>query len=193
MKDLGVVLDSGLTVCDHIHSVCSSAYLELRRISSIRPFPTVEAAAELARSRIQSRSDNCNSLQTGITSEQIARLQKIQSHDARLTDWSSLRKVMTMPHLSWGNSIDSLFPNALSSDWQLLQSVILMVHYHLTSPAVWSRTKTSRSLCSSPKKKSDRPKGQSEKCWCTILSIPGSASLEFTTTENLPLRVFVVF
>ena len=86
VKDLGVFLNSGLTVCDHIHSVCSSAYLELRRISSIRPFPTVEAAAELARSRIQSRSDNCNSLQTGITSEQIARLQKIQSHDARLTD-----------------------------------------------------------------------------------------------------------
>ena len=35
VKDLGVFLNSGLTVCDHISSVCHSAYLELRGISSI--------------------------------------------------------------------------------------------------------------------------------------------------------------
>ena len=56
-KDLGVVLDSGLTMCDHISSVCHSAHLELRRISSIHPFLPVEEAAELARSRILSRFD----------------------------------------------------------------------------------------------------------------------------------------
>ena len=55
--DLGVVLDSGLTMCDHISSVCHSAYLELRRISSIHPFLHVKEAAELARSRILSRFD----------------------------------------------------------------------------------------------------------------------------------------
>ena len=52
VKDLGVVLDSGLTMCDHISSVCRSAYLELRSIGSIRLFLTVEAAAEFARPRI---------------------------------------------------------------------------------------------------------------------------------------------
>ena len=41
-------------------------------------------------------------------------------------------------------------------------------------------------------KTSDCPKGQSEKCWCTIFSIPGSTHLEFTTFENPPLLVFVV-
>ena len=55
--DLGVVLDSGLTMRDHISSVCHSAYLELRRISSIHPFLHVKEAAELARSRILSRFD----------------------------------------------------------------------------------------------------------------------------------------
>ena len=85
VNDLGVVLESGLTTCDHISSVCCSAYLELRRIGSIRPFLTVEAAAELNRSRILFRIDYCNSLLAGMTSEQIALLQKIQNHAARLT------------------------------------------------------------------------------------------------------------
>ena len=59
VKDLGVVLDSGVTKCDHINPVCCSAYLELRRIGSILPFLAVEAAVELTRSRILSRIDNC--------------------------------------------------------------------------------------------------------------------------------------
>ena len=49
VKDLGVVLDSGLAMRDHISSVCRRTYLELRRIGSIRPFLSVQAAA---RSRI---------------------------------------------------------------------------------------------------------------------------------------------
>ena len=72
-------------MCDHISSVCRSAYLKLRRIGSIRPFLTVEAAAELARSRILSRTDYCDLPLAGITCEQTARLQKIQNHAARLT------------------------------------------------------------------------------------------------------------
>jgi hypothetical protein len=85
VRDLGVVLDARLTMKDHISSVCRSAYLELRRIASVRPFLTTEATAELTRSRILSKIDYCNSLLAGITSEQIARLQKIQNHAARLT------------------------------------------------------------------------------------------------------------
>ena len=72
-------------MCGHISSVCRSACLGLRRIGSLRPFLTVEAAAELARSRILSRIDYCSSLLAGITSEQIAGLQKVQNHRARLT------------------------------------------------------------------------------------------------------------
>ena len=83
--DLGVVLDFDLTMCGHISSVCRSACLGLRRIGFLRPFLTVEAAAELARSRILSRIDYCNSLLAGNTSEQIAGLQKVQNHRARLT------------------------------------------------------------------------------------------------------------
>ena len=81
VKNLGVVFGC-LTICDCISSVYLSAYLELRRISSICPFLTVEAAA--ACSFILSRIDYCNSLLAGITSEQIALLQKMQNHAVRL-------------------------------------------------------------------------------------------------------------
>ena len=83
VTDLGVVLGSGLTMSDHISSVYRSAHLELRRIGSVYPVRTVETAAELARSHSLSRFDYCNSLLAGITSEEIARIQKIlQNHSA---------------------------------------------------------------------------------------------------------------
>ena len=50
VKDQGVVLNSGLTMYDHISSVCCSAHLELCRVGSICPFLTIEATAELAHS-----------------------------------------------------------------------------------------------------------------------------------------------
>ena len=68
----------------HISSVCRSAYLELRRISAIRPFLTTSATATLVCSRVLSRIDYCNSLLAGITSDQIARLQRILNNSARL-------------------------------------------------------------------------------------------------------------
>ena len=84
VKSLGVVLNSSLTTSDHISSVCRSAYLELRRICVIRPFLTTSATATLDCSRLLSRIDYCNSLLAGITSDQMARLQRILNNSARL-------------------------------------------------------------------------------------------------------------
>ena len=52
-------------MCDHFSSICR-AYLELRRIVSVRPLFTAETAGELACSRILSGIDCCNSLLAGI-------------------------------------------------------------------------------------------------------------------------------
>ena len=79
-----------------------------------------------------------------------------------------------------------VFQNALSSNWQLFHSANLMAHDHL--PLLLSGPYThAPDPFVLPLKNSDRPKGQSEKCWRTIFSIPGSARLEFTTFENPPL------
>ena len=84
VESLGVVLDSSLTMSHHISSVCRSAYLELRRISAIRPFLTTSSTATLVCSRLISRIDYCSSLLAGISSGQIARLQRILNNSARL-------------------------------------------------------------------------------------------------------------
>lgn len=50
-KNLGVVLDSSLTMCEHI-SVCRSAHLELRKISAICPFLPKDVSAILVCARV---------------------------------------------------------------------------------------------------------------------------------------------
>ena len=84
VKSLGVVLNSSPTTSDHISSVCHSAYLELRRISVIRPFLTTSATATLVCSRVLFRTDYCNSPLAGIISDQMARLERMQNDSARL-------------------------------------------------------------------------------------------------------------
>ena len=70
--------------CDHISDVCRSSFLSLRRIGSIRPYLTEKATACLINSVVTSCLDFCNSTLTGITSDQINRLQRVQNCSARL-------------------------------------------------------------------------------------------------------------
>ena len=84
VKYLGVTLDSTLTMERHISNVCQSTFLALRRISSIRSFLSVKSTATLVHASITSRLDYCNSSLSGIPSEQLSRLQRIQNNAARL-------------------------------------------------------------------------------------------------------------
>ena len=68
----------------HISSVCRAAYLELRRIASIRTYLTQSASAQLVSSAIASRLDYCNSILAGLPLKQISRLQRVQNNAAKL-------------------------------------------------------------------------------------------------------------
>ena len=74
VRNLGVHLDQTLSMQRHISSVCRAAYLELRRIASIRPYLTQSATAQLVSSAITSRLDYCNSTVAGLPVKQISRL-----------------------------------------------------------------------------------------------------------------------
>ena len=81
---LGVTLDPTHSFQQHISNVCRSAYLELRKISSVRHLLSAEAATTLVCAFIFSKLDYCNSLFAGLPKHLIHRLQRIQNNAARL-------------------------------------------------------------------------------------------------------------
>ena len=68
----------------HISDVCRSSFLSLRRIGCIRPYLSDRATSCLVNSIVTSCLDFCNSSLTGITADQLNRLQRIQNCAARL-------------------------------------------------------------------------------------------------------------
>ena len=84
VKYLGVTLDETLSMEDHISNVCRSSFLSMKRISSIRPCLSDSATATLVNATITSRLDYCNSVLSGVSSDQLQRLQRVQNNAARL-------------------------------------------------------------------------------------------------------------
>ena len=83
-RNLGVILDSNLSMKKRVIKICQTAYFELKRISSIRRFLTEDSAKTLVTSYILSRLDYCNCLLMGTPNSVIQPLQKIQNFAARL-------------------------------------------------------------------------------------------------------------
>ena len=79
-----MIFDDKLSMKQQVSKICQSAYLELRRISSIRHVLTVEATKTLVTSLVLSRLEFCNSLLSGIPQQLIDKLQKVQNCSARL-------------------------------------------------------------------------------------------------------------
>jgi hypothetical protein len=84
VRNLGAYLDKHLTIDTHVNQLCKSLFFQLRRISKIRQYLTIEAANTLANSFILSRLDYCNSILSGISEEKLNKLQRIQNLAARI-------------------------------------------------------------------------------------------------------------
>ena len=77
LRDLGVTLDSSLSFNQYVMNTCRSAFLELRRISLIRKYLTVDAAKTIVCSLVLSRLDYCNSILSGSPKCLIKKLQRV--------------------------------------------------------------------------------------------------------------------
>ena len=84
VKSLGVYTDATLSMAKHVDHISRSAYLEIRRISSVRHLLTRKATVQLMRSFVLSRLDYCNSLLIDITSDQTYRLKENQNYAAKV-------------------------------------------------------------------------------------------------------------
>ena len=89
-RDLGVVIDSCLTMADHVSAICRSGYFQLRQLRPIARFLTADAAKTIVHA-----FDYCNSLLHGITDSLFWRLQSIQNAAACLITGTQRRDHIT--------------------------------------------------------------------------------------------------
>ena len=98
VKNLGVIIDSELTLSDHVTYICKSSYHYLRNIHTIRPYLTVSSAKTIVHSVISAKLDYCNSLFIDIPDYLITKLQRVQNAAARIV--LNLKKYDSVtPHL----------------------------------------------------------------------------------------------
>ena len=84
VKNLGIYLDSNLSMSKQVSHVMKCIYLDLRRISQIRHLIPVDIAQLLATSLIMSKLDYCNSILSGIHNDLLSKLKVAQNNAARV-------------------------------------------------------------------------------------------------------------
>lgn len=84
VRDLGVIIDSGLTFTDHVSKLVSTCYYHIRQLRSIRKSLTVDSSHALVRALILSRLDYCNGLLVGAPGLLINQLDGVMRAAARL-------------------------------------------------------------------------------------------------------------
>ena len=94
-KNLGVFLDSNLSMDTHITNLCKNIYFEIRRLRHMSSFVDTNSLKTLASSFVLSRLDYCNSLFTNMNKCQIEKLQKLQNFAAKTIMKKSFRDSAT--------------------------------------------------------------------------------------------------
>ena len=110
VRNLGFILDSNITMKQHVIKICQTAYYELKRISSIRRYLTGDAAKQLITSCVLSRLDYCNSLLMG-TPNSVTEFNRCRKSKILLHASFSEHHAIKTTHLSYSNATGSQFLN----------------------------------------------------------------------------------
>ena len=100
--NLGVWLDSNLSIGDHITKTSSATFYCLSNIRMIRKYLSKECTEILIHAFISSHLDYCNSLLHGLLAYHIQKLQRAQNAAARLVfEESKFRHITPLRALHW--------------------------------------------------------------------------------------------
>jgi hypothetical protein len=102
-RNLGVIFDKNLTMCNHVNLICKTASFALHKIGSIRKYLDTKTTETLVHSLVMSRIDTCNSLLFGLPDSLIKKLQRVQNSAARLVTCTRPRDHITpiLQNLHW--------------------------------------------------------------------------------------------
>ena len=75
VRDLGVILDSDLSMRVHISKISSTFFFYLRRLWKLRPLIDTASAQRLVSAFIRSRVDYCNAVLAGLPTSTLAPLE----------------------------------------------------------------------------------------------------------------------
>ena len=83
-RNLGLLLDSQLTMKDHVSALCRSCFWQLRQLRLVRSSLTSDTAKTLVHAFVNSRIDYCNSMLYGVSDGLLKKLQAVQNAAARV-------------------------------------------------------------------------------------------------------------
>ncbi len=83
-KSLGVTIDEGIQMKDHVKNIVSAASFAIYKIGQLSRYLDRKSTERLVHAFVTSRLDCCNSLLYGMPSSEIAKLQRVQNSAARL-------------------------------------------------------------------------------------------------------------
>ena len=84
VRNLGVVLDTYLSMDSHVAKTCQSGYFQLKSIRSVQRVLHPEALTRLVHAFITARIDYCKAVLVGITSKSFNKLQLLQNPAAHV-------------------------------------------------------------------------------------------------------------
>ena len=146
VKNLGVLIDSQLTMVDHIAAVCRSGFFQLWQLRSIRQSLTLAAVKTLIPAFISSRLDYCNQLFVSVIGRLLDKLQLLQNAAARLVTGTRKfdRITPVMRELHW-------LPVRQRIRFKI--AILVFEHLHGLAPAYLSeycKLTTSLHICDRP-------------------------------------------
>jgi len=84
VRDLGVHINSDITLSTHVTATVRTCFAVLRQISSVRRSLTSDPLITVIRARVISKVDYCNSVLADVSGIIISRLQSVLNAAARL-------------------------------------------------------------------------------------------------------------
>jgi len=112
VRDLGVLLDTELSLRQHITRIASNCFYHLRRLQQIRRVVGEDVTSQLISAFVLSRLDYCNSLLAGLPRTSVEPLQRVQSAAGRLvlnlgSSWSRDTSTEAASYTGYLSNIES--------------------------------------------------------------------------------------